>query len=72
MGSVKYYGTSGLPPRHAKQSSQSVTGHYTTIIYRKGDPINWIEFDDLKNHYINRKGNYKIVPRLLMYIKEIK
>ena len=73
VGSVNYHGKSGLPTRHAEESLQSVTGHYTAVIYRKGDPTtNWIEFDDLKNHSINRKENYKIVPRLLMHIKEIK
>lgn len=51
--------------------SQGTNGHYTTIVYRRGN-TSWVEFDDCQPKQIPRSHNFKVVPRLLMYIKESK
>lgn len=70
MGAVGYHGVSGLQAG-CQPNSNSANGHYTTFVYRRGD-TSWMELDDLRNNSIFRIKKHKIVPRLLMYIKNNK
>lgn len=52
-----------------QQLNSESMGHFVTYSFRRGNTC-WVEADDLIGHTKFRKGNYKIVPRLIVYVKE--
>lgn len=66
IGIVGYHGIGGL-----KRRSSEGIAHYTAFIYRRGN-TGWMEVDDLQKKSIYRPLSYKIVPRLLIYVKNKK
>lgn len=47
---------------------QGPDDHYTCVAYRRGNTA-WVEIDDRESKQIPRPANFKVVPRLLMHIK---
>lgn len=75
IGIVRYLDMIGSEKTRSKLISESISrgpdGHYTAVAYRRGN-TSWIEIDDTQTKQIPRGQNFKVVPRLLMYVKNSK
>lgn len=67
-GVVAFYG-GRINTRRTSENDAGESGHYTAIIYRRGNNT-WMEYDDLKEKSAFVNQNKKIVVRLIMYVKD--
>lgn len=73
-GAVAYIGPSGrkVNTRNSDEGTArelKISGHYVCYSYRRGN-TSWMEADDQIRVTTAKKGNHKIVPRLLIYVKK--